>query len=446
MTPQIDPSFALPHSAESERSVVSAIMQVPKLIPSLPPMIGEAIYTPSLRAIFNAICDLHDEGAPTESMDVVQRLRDRNELDMVGGPMTIAEVETFCPAPARLQHYAQRVIEDGTRRRMIALSNEIISSAYNPAVEFGTIRDRLQSGALEIESAGSEDSMGRDLVDAIDEAVKAAQELAACDGLLGLPTGIPLLDHYTTGFRPGLNVICGRPSMGKSAFALQCALAAVQAGKRIGFFSLEMDGAETGGRAISHMAGISLMEMARNQATRADVDAFNNAVRSIPRGAFTIDDHPGRSLPDIRRMARHWVKERNIDGIFIDQLSFIDVEHGKYESAASVIGKVTRGLHSLGQALNVPVILLAQLNREAEGRRPDKSHLKNSGSIEEDARLILSPYRDDPNDPENTKAEIIPLKTRGVAMFNPVRCVWDGARQSFRQAETQAEIVDQMDW
>lgn len=446
MIQALDPSMALPHSEDAERSVVSSIMQIPKLISSLPRGMGDAIYVPALRLAFDAVCDLHDEGAPTEPMDVVQRLKDHGDLDRVGGAIGVAHIADFCSAPARLQHYAKRVIEDATRRRMIQLSNEIISAAYNPTVEFDAIRDRLQTGALDIESSQSEDSMGRDLVDAIDDAVKAAQELASCDGLIGLPSGIEMLDHYTTGFRPGLNVICGRPSMGKSAFALQCAIASVEAGKKVGFFSLEMDGAETGGRAISHMAGVSLLEMAKGQMTRNDVDKFNNAVRAIPRGSFTIDDRPGRSLADIRRMARHWVRERCIDGIFIDQLSFIDTDHSKYESQAVVIGKITRGLHSLGQALNVPVILLAQLNREAEGRRPDKSHLKNSGSIEEDARLILSPYRDDPNDPDNTSAEIIPLKTRGVAMFRPVRCVWDGPRQSFRQATSQEQEVDQADW
>lgn len=446
MIQALDPSFALPHSLEAERSVVSSVMQIPKLIPSLPRGICDAIHTPGLRTTLETICNLHDAGEPTDAMDLVQALRDRKQLDNVGGASGIADLMTFCPAPTRLAHYAKRVIEDATRRRMIALANEVTASAYNPAIDFGTIRDRLQTGALEIESQASDDSMGRDLADCIQDAMDAAQELAKADGLLGLPTGIPLLDEYTTGFRPGLNVICGRPSMGKSAFALQCAIAAVHAGKKVGFFSLEMDGAETGDRAVSHMAGVRLLDMAKGAATQGDIKKFNEAIRSIPRGMFTIDDRPGRNMTDIRRMARHWVRDRGVDGIFVDQLSFVDIDHGRNDTAAAIIGKITRGLHSLGQALNVPVVLLAQLNREAEGRRPDKSHLKNSGSIEEDARLILSPFREDPNDPENNAAEIIPLKTRGVAMFHPVRCVWDGPRQAFRQAESQIETISQGDW
>lgn len=441
-----DISTALPHSEDAEKSVVSSVLQIPKLIPSLPRNIAESIYTPGLRVILEIICDLYDNGAPTEAIDVVQVLRDKKQLENVGGAIAIANLIDFCPAPTRLRHYTNRVIEDSVRRRMIRLSSDVIQSAYDPSIDFTSIRDRLQVGALEIESDVSEDSMGRDLADCIQDAIDAAKELAECDGILGLPTGIPMLDKYTTGFRPGLNVICGRPSMGKSAFALQCAIASVHAGKRVGFFSLEMDGAETGDRAVSHMSGIKLMDMAKGKATEGDVHKFKEAIRSIPRGAFTIDDKPGRSLADIRRIARHWVKDRRVDGIFVDQLSFVDVDHGKHETAAAVIGKITRGLHSLGQALKVPIVLLAQLNREAEGRRPDKSHLKNSGSIEEDARLILSPFREDPSDPHNNEAEIIPLKTRGVAMFTPVRCVWDGPRQAFRQAESQIETVSQKDW
>ena len=439
---QTDPTIPMPHSLDAEKSVVSAAMQIPKLIASMPRGTLDAIYTPSLKTILNAILNLHDNGSPCEAMDIVQYLRDKKDLDRAGGASTVAELMDFCPNPSHLAHYASRVIEDGIRRRMILLSNEIIASAYNPAIEFAKIRDRLQTGALEIESDVSDDSMGRDLQDCLQDALDAAQELASASGVLGLPTGIPLLDELTTGFRDGLNVICGRPSMGKSAFALQCAVAAVRAGKRVGFFSLEMDGAETGDRVLSHMAGVKLLDMARGVATQHDVAKFNEAVRSVPRGSFIVDDRPGRSLADIRRMARHWVKDRNINGIFIDQLSFVDIDHNRNETAAAVIGKITRGLHGLGQALKIPVILLAQLNREAEGKRPDKSHLKNSGSIEEDARLILSPYREDPSDPSNHDAEIIALKTRGVAMFKPVKCTWDGPRQAFIQAHSQEEEID----
>lgn len=441
-----DPTIALPHSEEAERSVVSALLQVPGFISGLPRSISEAMYVPACRLMLNAILDLHDRGDPTDAIDVMQFLRDNGTLESVGGASGVAGFTDFCPAPTRIHHYAERVIQDSTRRRMIRLATEVTEGAFDPSANFGEIRDLLQAGAMEIESEGGEQSMGRDLVDCIQEALSAAEELSKCEGLLGLPTGIPLLDERTTGFRPGLNVICGRPSMGKSAFALQCALASVDAGKRVGFFSLEMNGAETGDRAVAHLSGVSLLELAKGIATEGDKVKFRDAIRSLPRGSFTVDDQPGRSLTDIRRIARHWVRDRQVDGIFVDQLSFVDVDHNKGEHAAAIIGKITRGLHGLGQALRIPVILLAQLNREAEGRRPDMSHLKSSGSIEEDARLILSPYREDVSDPGNTDAEIIALKTRGVAMFSPVRCVWDGPRQSFRQAESQEFDAPKVDW
>lgn len=436
-----------PASHDAERSVLSSLLSVPGLFDGLPDL-TDAIYEPPHKIVYNAIRDHHDQGLPIELVSISETLRVRKQLETIGGPLGLADIASFNPAPAVVKYHAQVVCNHALRRQVIEVANRAVTAAYgNGSVD--ELLEQLQSESMALHATGST-NVGKDLADCVLEAIDRAEELSRTEGLLGIPTGIPLLDQFTSGYRPGLNVICARPSMGKSAFALQGALAAVAAGHKVGFFSFEMEGAEVGERTVQHLEGISLTQLATrikaNEVTKDEWSRSGKAAAKVPKGSFFVDDKTNRSLADIRSIARSWVVDRGVGAIYVDQLSFVEIGSRSLDNLAAELGRITRGLHQLGHALGVPVILLAQLNRQAEGQIPTMSMLKGSGSIEEDARLILSPFRDDLRNADNVAARIIPLKTRGVAMFEPVYCTWDGSRQQFTQTVEQVPMIDQGDW
>jgi len=436
-----------PSSRDAERSVLSSLLEVPRLFNDLPDL-TDALYEPDHKIVYRVLREHHDAGKPVDLVSLAETLRAKNLIADMGGPGALADMAAFNPAPGVALHHARLVLDNALRRKVITLANNAVSQAYNEDLPVADLLENLQQQALALHSNDA-GTVGKDLRDCVREAIDRAEEMAAADGLIGVPTGLPLLDQHTGGYRPGLNVICARPSMGKSAFALQGALAAVAAGRKVGFFSFEMEGAEVGERTVQHVRGVSLLDLANrikvNQATKAEAKAAKEAMEMIPAGSFFVDDHARRTLSDIRTIAKSWVRDRGIDIIYIDQLSFVDMGKRPGDNLAAELGKITRGLHQLSHALHIPIVLLAQLNREAEGREPDMSMLKGSGSIEEDARLILSPWREDPSDPDEINAKIIALKTRGVAMFNPVLCEWHGAKQKFIQTDSQLKRAD-LDW
>ncbi len=404
-----------PHNAEAERSVLGAAMLDKDVLSEiLEEVKAEDFYNENHKEIFQAIWELYRDNSPVDMLTVCEELKRRKVLDMVGGRAYIATLTAEVPSTANAAEYAKIVAEKATLRQMIKTSEDITEKGYEAKMDAAEILDYAESGIFSIAQRRQKNDYAK-IQDVLLENLRIIDEASKNkDKIVGIPTGFKELDEKTSGLqRSDLVIVAARPAMGKTAFALNIAQqSAVKAGSSVIIFSLEMGKEQLGQRLLAMQARVEMQKLKQGDLDRTDWDRISMAANDLNGTKIVIDDTPGISLMEMRNKCRRLKAEQGLDLVVVDYLQLMKFD-GKADSRQQEISAISRNMKLLAREMDCPVIVLSQLSRAPE-QRPDKrpilSDLRESGSIEQDADIVIFLYRDDYYNPET--------ETPGVCEIN----------------------------
>jgi replicative DNA helicase len=409
-----------PQSLEAEVSVLGGILLENEALNRVLEVIQEGdFYRESHRKIFAAILQLYERNEPADLITLSEVLKKREEFEAVGGIEYLNSLVNSVPTAANITYYAKIVKEKSILRKLINRATEIISQGYGGSGDVDEFLDRAERSIFEI----SEDRIRPSfypIKDIIKSSFKTIEKLYEKRQLItGVPTGFAKLDELTSGLQPAeLIIVAGRPSMGKTAFALNIAQhAAIEAQVPAAVFSLEMAKEQLALRMLCSEAKVDAHRLRGGFLSESDWPKLTRAAGNLSEAPIFIDDTPGLTALEMRAKSRRLKKEHNLGLVIVDYLQLM---RGRPDSDTreQEISDISRSLKSLAKELNVPVIALSQLNRRVEergDRRPQLSDLRESGAIEQDADVIIFLYRDEvysKSEDNKGKAEIIIGKQR----------------------------------
>lgn len=385
-----------PHNSEAEQACLGAVLIDPDSLPVILRFIRpEDFYINANKDIFEAMISLYEKGQKADLITLTDELRVIGTIDRAGGVGYIATLASVTPSSANVEYYAKIIQECSVRRKLLKLSATLVANAHDDSVESGIILDEAQTRLFEI-TENRQSISYKSVRDLLPDTIKTIEQLFKNkEPFTGIPTGFSDLDSMTSGFQNSEFIVIGaRPSVGKTALALTMA-AHVSVGNRIpaAFFSLEMADSAIMQRLISSEAHIPNEKLRTGLIRNSDFSELMVAAQRIYEAPLYIVDTPNMKLLDLRTMARRLKSEKDVKVIYIDYLTLITHENGdlpRWEQIASI----SRSLKALARELRLPVIALSQLKREAEGKQPTLADLRESGSIEQDADVILFLHRD----------------------------------------------------
>ncbi len=414
-----------PHSVEAEQAVLGGLMIDPVAWDNVADVITQAdFYRPDHQLIFAAIGALAGEGKPCDVVTVSQQLERTGKLEPAGGLAYLSSVARDTPTAANARAYADIVRERSLLRQLIRAGTDIASAVFNNDGETAReLVDRAEQRVFDIAEGSFRKRDGavpvRQLLPGVIDQIDDWHNNP--DKLRGLPTGFTDFDKLTGGLRPGdLMIVAGRPSMGKTTLAVNMAeYAAVHPGTRasVALFSMEMPAEQVITRMLSSIGGVPLNSLRSGRISDDDWVRITGATSQLSEAKIFVDETPALNPTELRARARRVKREHGLNLIVVDYLQLMYVP-GTRENRATEIAEISRGLKALAKELQVPVIALSQLNRAVEQRehkRPVMSDLRESGSLEQDADLILLIYREEVYDRNTTKkgvAEIDLVKHR----------------------------------
>lgn len=390
-----------PHNPDAERSVLgAALLSKDALFDVVEVVKPDDFYDPNHKEIFGVIYELSRRNAPVDALTVSEELDKRGSLEMVGGRAYVASLSSTTPTTANAGEYAKIVAEKASIRRLIEKADDIVVKGYDKSMDAGQLLDYAENGIFEISQARQHGAYVplKDVllsnIDAIDKASKLK------DGLTGVTTGFRDLDAKTSGLQKSdLIILAARPAMGKTAFALSLALnSAIKGGASVMVFSMEMAKEQLGQRLLAMESKVEMQKLKTGRLERRDWDDVNIALETLSRANIFIDDTAGISIMEMKSKCRRLKAEGKLDLIIIDYLQLMNPEGRTLDSRTQEISIISRNLKLLARELDCPVIVLSQLSRNPETRtdhRPMLSDLRDSGSIEQDADIVLFLYRDE---------------------------------------------------
>jgi len=416
----------LPHSIEAEMAVLGAMLLNPQ---EACPLAGQHLtdkdfYAAAHQAIFREITALNDAMQAVDLVTLTQRLSDKKLLDEVGGAAYLAELVQRVPTTANIEHYIDIVYEKQLLRKLIAAAHDILGRAFE---EQDDVRGWIDEVEQQVFNVTAERTMtgARPVRELIKDAMASIEKLYDKKGMTGLPTGFRELDKLTSGLHPGnMVVIAGRPSMGKTALAMNIAEnVAIDQNIPVGVFSLEMSAEELVKRMLCSRARVNLKKVGDGFLSDRDFHPLTAAASQLMKAPLYIDDTAGLTINQVRARARRLKQQHNIQLVVIDYLQLMRAPSRRSEASRQVeIADISAGMKALAKELQVPVIVLSQLNRQPEAReggRPKLADLRESGSIEQDADvvgLLVRPevYADEEGEraAEKGKATLIIAKQR----------------------------------
>ncbi|HEX7371125.1 MAG TPA: replicative DNA helicase [Rhodanobacteraceae bacterium] len=422
--PRVDVLRVPPHSIEAEQSVLGGLMLSAEAWDQVADrLIEEDFYRREHRLIFRAIGQLAGSGQPCDAVTLGEWFERHGETAVVGGPAYLAELANNTPSAANIRAYADIVRDKSVLRKLIEAGTQIAGDGFNP--EGRTTPEILESAEQRVFKIAEAGARGRKQAVSIRESLQETfadliKRYENRGQLNGLTTGFKDLDNLTSGMqKQDLVIVAGRPSMGKTAFALNIAEAvAMRAKQPVLVFSMEMSASQLALRLISSLGRLNQQKLRDGDLAEEEWPRISQAVSLLSESKIFIDDTPALSPGELRSRARRLKREHGALGlIVIDYLQLMQVP-GNKENRATEISEISRNLKAMAKEMDVPVIALSQLNRALEQRndkRPVMSDLRESGAIEQDADLILFIYRDEVyNKESNSKgiAEIIIGKQR----------------------------------
>jgi replicative DNA helicase len=399
----------LPYSDEAEKGLLSSILHysAERLSDCRVTLPVNAFYSGVNKIVYKAILDFYDKNIPLDPLTLTQALRDQGLLDKVGGASYIAELYTFAAVPAHYDYYKNVVINKYSLRELI----HACSLGINDAYEFGKVDvddnlslviDRAEQRVLGVREVTKKNDGHKGLNEYVVDAINEIQEMIANPGQLrGLSTGYTKLDSLCSGLRGSeMFVIAARPSMGKTSLAMNIVEhIAVDCGYPCAVFSLEMSASQLVRRLLVSRAQLSMQDLTKGLLTKAQQQSIAKTVRELNTAKIFIDDTAGLDIMELRAKARRLHKEYGIKMIMIDYLQLMTSSTRRAKDNRQIeIAEISAGIKGLAKELDLPIIVLAQLNRGVENRkgsRPVLSDLRESGSIEQDADMVGLLTRED---------------------------------------------------
>lgn len=390
-----------PQAMPLEEAVLGAIMLDKDALPVVLDILQSAsFYTEGHQLIYKAMLRLFEKTQPIDLLTVTEELRKTGDLETIGGPYYLVELTNKVTSAANIEYHARIISQKHIQRELISVSTKIIRDAYEDTTDVFQLLDDAEQGLFDITQQNL--SRGYESFGTIaSRALKSLEELAEKEeGLTGVPTGFTNLDRLTSGWQPSdLIIVAARPGMGKTAFTLALARnAALDFGKGVAFFSLEMANVQLVQRLISMEAEIPGSKLRSGQLEEYEWQQLHSAIEKMSELPIFIDDTPGINIFELRAKCRRLKMQHDIQMVVIDYLQLMtggpDSKNGNREQEISAISRALKGL---AKELHVPVIALSQLSRAVESRggnkRPQLSDLRESGAIEQDADIVSFIYR-----------------------------------------------------
>ncbi|MDR1971483.1 MAG: replicative DNA helicase [Treponema sp.] len=385
-----------PHDDEAERAALGAmLMDGDAISASIDYLRPGDFYSNANNMVYQAILGLFSKGVTADILTVTGELRQNGKLDQAGGAAYVASLTSVVPSSANIAYYAQSVQAYSLRRALLRVSSEINAKVFDETLESRTILEETQQRIFELSDNRSTipyqsiQTVLKKTIEIIENLAKSNKEYT------GIPSGFDELDKLTSGFQPSEFIIIGaRPSMGKTALALSMAAnISVRAKIPTAFFTLEMPGIALAQRLLSMEARINGNALRSGFIKSRDFQALMDAAENIWEAPLFIVDMPNMKLLDLRAQARRIRAQEKVEIIFIDYLGLISSENYNVPRFEQ-ISDISRSLKSLARELGIPIVVLCQLNREAEKERPNLSSIRDSGSIEQDADVVMFLHRD----------------------------------------------------
>jgi replicative DNA helicase len=404
-----------PHNIEAEQSVIGAIFLDPESFSTASEILmPEDFFRAGHQRIFSAMVQLADKGEPIDIVTVTSFLHNRKELDEAGGVSYLSDVAGSVPTAANIGYYSKIVEEKAMLRRLIRTATDIVTSGFEREDEVDEVLNEAEKSILEVSSrqnTGAFKSIKDVLIEVYDDIEKLHHQSG---DVTGIASGFRDLDRLTSGFQPNdLIIVAARPSVGKTAFALNVAQnVAVNTDENVAIFSLEMGAEQLVSRMLCAEGNIDAQRLRNGQLQADDWSKLTMAMGSLSNAGIYIDDSPGIRVAEIRSKCRRLKQEHGLGMILIDYLQLIQGSANSKENRQQEVSEISRSLKALARELNVPLIALSQLSRGVESRqdkRPMMSDLRESGSIEQDADIVGFLYRDDYYDTESEKQNIIEI-------------------------------------
>ncbi len=425
---QLDQIKLPPHSVEAEQSVLGGLLLEASALDKITDLVHpDDFYRQEHRLIYRQIVRLSEQAKPVDVITVAEALEIAGELDKVGGLPYLGGLAQNVPSAANIRRYGEIVRERSIMRKLAEVGSDIASSAYNPTGrDAAQLLDEAESKVFEIAEAGSKGKQGFiSMPPLLSQVVERIETLYARDNpsdITGTATGFTDLDRMTSGLQPGdLVIVAGRPSMGKTALAINIAEnVAMDSKLPVAIFSMEMGASQLAMRMLGSVGKLNQHDLRTGRLQDDDWGRLTHALGKLNDAPIHIDESAALSALDLRARSRRLHRQNNGLGlIVVDYLQLMSSNAGKAsENRATEISEMSRSLKALAKELHVPVMALSQLNRSLEQRpnkRPVMSNLRESGAIEQDADLILFIYRDEvynSDSPDKGKAEIIIGKQR----------------------------------
>src|SRR5579863_993934 len=393
-----------PQAVDLEEAVLGALMLEKDALSSVIDILNpQVFYKDNHQKIFAAIRHLFEKTSPVDILTVTAQLRQQGELEMIGGAYYITELTNRVASAANIEYHSRIIIQKFIQRELIRISTEVINNAYEDTTDVLDLLDKAEKNLFEI----AQNNLRRDsrkMDDLVHETLKEIELLKdKKDGLTGVASGFTDLDRMTSGWQKSdLVIIAARPAMGKTAFVLSCARnAAVDFHRPVVVFSLEMSSVQLVNRLISGETQIEQEKIRKGQLEEWEWQQIHSKIGRLEQAPLIIDDTPALNIFEFRAKCRRLKSQHDIQLIIIDYLQLMQGKAGDGKGSGNreqEIGSISRALKSVAKELNVPVIALSQLSRAVENRpgaskRPMLSDLRESGSIEQDADMVLFLYR-----------------------------------------------------
>ena len=432
-----------PHNLEAEASLLGAILIDKEAILKIADEVGpDDFYADRNAIIYSAILDLYEAHQPLDLLSLSNKLENAKELERVGGATYLTELINTTPSAAHIVHYAGIVGHKATLRRLSAAASEITGLSYHEDEALDGLLDRAEQRLFAVsqkhlrQNFTTIGSILAQSFDRLDDLHKDKQKLR------GVPTGFRALDKLLAGLQKSdLVILAARPSLGKTSLALNVAQhVAVKEGIPVGLFSLEMSKEQLIDRLLAAQSGIDAWKLRTGNLEDSDFPKINHAMAVLSEAPLYIDDSAVTNIMEMRTKARRLQSEHDLGLIVVDYLQLVSGRTTSSDNRTQEVSEISRGLKSLARELNVPVLALSQLSRLVETRSPQipqLSDLRESGSIEQDADVVMFIYREDYYQPDSERQNIadIMIRKHRNGPIGQIELFWQAEQLSFRNLD-----------
>ncbi|PCI25467.1 replicative DNA helicase [Candidatus Peregrinibacteria bacterium] len=410
-----------PHSEESEKAVLgSVLIEKESLIKVADLLLPEDFYFEKHQKIWNAMTSQFQSNIPIDLLTLSNTLAENKELDAIGGMSYLASIQSEVPTSAHIVSYALVVKNKSTRRKMISAGNNILGLGFDEKNPIEEDLESAEKNVFQISQTFLKNKFThiKDILKGRHSFFLDAAASEDSNKLQGIPSGFANLDYVMNGLKPSdLIIVAARPSMGKTAFALNIAHnAALTHGKRIAIFSLEMSKEQLTDRLICMTGGLDSWKLNKGELSEEEMNSLARNVDDLAKAHIFIDDTVGASLSEVRAKARRLQMEHSLDMIIIDYLQLMTSGNAAYAgNRVQEVSEISRALKQLGRELHIPIVCLSQLSRAVEnrpGKLPQLADLRESGSIEQDADLVLMLFREDYYEPDTDRKGMVDILIR----------------------------------